>query len=215
MKYIVSAMSIVNNILYADGRKINEVTGGGLFMLGGVMSLDPSVAFVTAAGDDFEKFHGKYFRAHRLGYEGIHRTLPYTHYTDLIYSADGSWTERSIYGDTYMEEHAQDTMVHASWIAELAGDDTAAVYTESGAEEIFWNDASTLRLRLLSTCWKDSKILERSSSLMPIPESVTAILSMMRPPSSRSKSTPMRTKPWLVNLTALFKRFIRTCCRRT
>lgn len=147
MKYIVAAMSIVNNLHYADGREISRVTGGGLFMLGGVLTASPDVAFVTAAGSDFEEYHGEFFRRNGLGTEGVHRTLPFTHYTTVTYSPDGSWHEVSIYGRDYEIQNARNTMIHGSWIAGLCGPDTEAVYTESGAEELFWNREEVAAVR--------------------------------------------------------------------
>ena len=38
-------MSIVNDLHYADGRQVKNVTGGGLFMLGGVLSYTADVGF--------------------------------------------------------------------------------------------------------------------------------------------------------------------------
>ena len=55
MKYVVSAMSIVNDLHYADGRQVKNVTGGGLFMLGGVMTHTGDVGFVTAAASLVEE----------------------------------------------------------------------------------------------------------------------------------------------------------------
>lgn len=138
MEYVVAAMSIVNDLQYADGRLVKQVTGGGLFMLGGVLSLRPDVGFVTAAGPDFEVYHEEFFAGNGLGYEGVHRTLPHTHYTTVRYAADGSWREDSIYGPDYETDNAQNTMIHGDWVAALCGQDTKAVYTESGAEELFW-----------------------------------------------------------------------------
>ncbi len=147
MKYVVSAMSIVNDLVYADGRKVNCVTGGGMFMLAGIMSYTPEVAFVTAAGPDFEKYHGDFFARHGLDTAGVHRTLPHTHYTTLTYAPDASWTEVSVYGADYEIQQAYNTMVHGDWIARLCGPETKAVYTESGAEELFWNRDEVAKVR--------------------------------------------------------------------
>ena len=138
MEYVVSAMSIVNDLCYADGGRVNDVTGGGLFMLEGVLTVKDSVGFVTAAGMDFEEYHGDFFAANGLSTRGVHRTLPHTHYTTVNYMPNGGWTETSIYGHEYEREQAENTMVHGSWIAELCDAKTKAIYTESGAEELFW-----------------------------------------------------------------------------
>ncbi|MBQ8813742.1 MAG: carbohydrate kinase family protein [Lachnospiraceae bacterium] len=147
MKYVVSAMSIVNDLHYADGKEVKRVLGGGLFMLGGIMSYTPEVAFVTAAGPDFEVYHGEFFARHGLSTDGVHRTLPYTHYTTLTYQPDASWTEVSNYGANYEVENAYNTMVHGDWIAPLCDAETKAVYTESGAEELFWNPEEVAKVR--------------------------------------------------------------------
>lgn len=147
MRYVVSAMSIVNDLHYADGREVKQVLGGGLYMLGGIMSYTADVGFVTAAGPDFEQYHGDFFARHGLSTEGVHRTLPYTHYTTLTYSPDASWTEISNYGADYEAQNAYNTMIHGGWIAPLCGPDTKAVYTESGAEELFWNPDEVAKVR--------------------------------------------------------------------
>ena len=147
MDYVVAAMSIVNDLWYADGRRVDRVTGGGLFMLGGVLSLAPSVGFVTAAGPDFEEYHGEFFAQNGLSVEGVHRTLPHTHYTTVRYAADGSWHEESIYGPQYEADNAENTMIHGSWVAALCGPETKAVYTESGSEELFWRPEELAAVR--------------------------------------------------------------------
>ena len=148
MKYVVSAMSIVNDLHYADGRQVKNVTGGGLFMLGGVMTHTGDVGFVTAAGDDFEKYHGDFFARNGLSTAGVHRTLPHTHYTTVSYAPDASWKEISIYGAQYEVDNAYNTMVHGAWVAELCDGDTKAVYTESGAEELFWKADEVAKVRV-------------------------------------------------------------------
>ncbi len=147
MRYVVAAMSIVNDLEYADGRRVEGVTGGGLFMLGGVLSFTPDVGFVTAAGPDFETYHGDFFARNGLHTRGVHRTLPHTHYTTVSYSPDASWKEVSIYGGQYEADNAVSTMIHGDWIAPLCGGDTKAVYTESGSEELFWDPAEVAAVR--------------------------------------------------------------------
>ncbi|MCF0134955.1 MAG: hypothetical protein HUJ69_00865 [Lachnospiraceae bacterium] len=146
MKYVVSAMSIVNDLHYADGKELKQVTGGGLFMLGGVLSAAPEVGFVTSAGYDFEKYHADYFVRHGLSVRGVHRELPHTHYTTVTYNPDGGWKEVSIYGKEYEQQTAAATMVHWDWIAELCSPDTKAIYTESGVEEDFFQNPEEIRL---------------------------------------------------------------------
>ncbi len=146
-RYVVSAMSIVNDLRYADGRQVKNVTGGGLFMLGGVLSCTADVGFVTAAGTDFEEYHGEFFRRNGLGTEGVHRTLPHTHYTTVTYFPDGSWKEVSVYGAQYETDNAYNTMVHGDWVARMCGEHTKAVYTESGSEELFWNPEEVAAVR--------------------------------------------------------------------
>lgn len=147
MEYVVAAMSIVNDLHYTDGRRVRQVTGGGLFMLGGVLSLTPQVGFVTAAGPDFEQYHGEFFAQNGLSLAGVHRTLPYTHYTTVSYAQDGSWHEESIYGPDYEAQNAENTMIHGAWVAALCGPETKAVYTESGAEELFWRPEELAAVR--------------------------------------------------------------------
>ena len=147
MRYVVAAMSIANDLHYADGRTVKNVTGGGLFMLEGVLTHTADVGYVTAAGEDFEKYHGGFFGANGLTTEGVHRTLPHTHYTELNYTPDGGWTEVSIYGPQYEIDNARNTMIHGEWIARLCGPETKAVYTESGAEELFWNPEEVRAVR--------------------------------------------------------------------
>ena len=147
MEYVVAAMSIVNDLQYADGRRVRQVTGGGLFMLGGVLSLSSRVGFVTAAGPDFEQYHGEFFAQNGLGFEGVHRTLPHTHYTTVQYAQDGSWREESIYGPDYETQNAENTMIHGAWVAALCGPETKAVYTESGSEELFWRPEELAAVR--------------------------------------------------------------------
>lgn len=147
MRYVISAMSIVNDLHYADGRQVHCVTGGGLFMLEGVLCYTNDVCYVSAAGTDFETYHSDFFSRNGISTQGVHRTLPHTHYTTVTYAPDASWSEVSNYGATYEADNAYNTMVHGAWIAEFCDADTRAVYTESGAEELFWEKGQVAAVR--------------------------------------------------------------------
>ena len=147
MKYIVAAMTIVNDLHYADGRVIDNVIGGGVYCLGGVKPFYNDVCYVTVSGPDFKQYYGDFFAGNSLSTAGVLRRLPKTHHNIVDYEPDGRWREYSVYGESYYQDTFEATQITGTDMARFCGPDTLGIYTESGLEEVFWSDASLLKMR--------------------------------------------------------------------
>ncbi len=147
MKYIVAAMTIVNDLHYADGRVVDNVIGGGVYCLGGVKPFCDDVCYITVAGPDFEQYYGEYFASNNLSTAGVLRRLPKTHHNIVDYEPDGRWREYSVYGETYNEDTFAATQITGDDMAPFCGPDTLGIYTESGLEEVFWSGEALLKMR--------------------------------------------------------------------
>lgn len=147
MRYIVAAMTIVNDLHYADGTRRDNVPGGGIYCLGGIKPFCDDVGYVTVAGDDFDQYYGDFFARNGYTTRGVLRRLPHTHHNRVQYQADGRWQEFSLYGEEVYQSWAGPTQITGDDIAALAGPGTRGIYTESGLEEAFWHDEELAKMR--------------------------------------------------------------------
>jgi sugar/nucleoside kinase (ribokinase family) len=147
MRYIVAAMTIVNDLHKADGTVIPGVIGGGVYCLGGVKPFCDDVVYVTVAGDDFEDYYGEVF--HKSGYTtaGVYRRLPMTHHNKVVYRPDGRWREFSLMPPAMYEASRRPTQITGADVARFGDENTRGIYTESGLEELFWTDAELGKMR--------------------------------------------------------------------
>lgn len=145
MKYVVSGITITNDVVFADGTESKGHLGGAVFSLGGVKCWQDDVAYVTAAGPDFDEYYGKYFRDNELTLQGVRYTMPKTHYDIVKYFPDGRWYEYSIYSDTYLDDYRPLTMNTAAMIAEVSGPETRGMYIDGSCNHAPWNEFDKLR----------------------------------------------------------------------
>ena len=145
MKYVVSGVTITNDVVFADGTESRGHLGGAVFSLGGVKCWQDDVAYVSAAGPDFDQYYGKYFRDNGLSAAGVRCTLPYTHYDIVKYYPDGRWYEYSIYGETYFADHREAMENTAEMVAAVCGPETKGIYIDSGGERVIWNEFEKIR----------------------------------------------------------------------
>ena len=129
-----------SHYFYEDFENVTE--GYGPFVS---TESDTSHLSETNAPYTFDTIDGRFSLKTRAG--DYFRTLPHTHYTTVTYLPDGSCQEVSVYGTQYEADNACNTMVHGDWVARMCGEDTKAVYTESGSEELFWDPGEVAAVR--------------------------------------------------------------------
>ncbi len=136
MKHIVAGISIVNDIIFADGSSTKNHIGGAIFGVGGILAWESDVLYVTKAGRDFKDYYGKFFDANHLSYDGIYYDLPHTHYNELKYNPDGSgrYIEYSIIEEGYMETYAPQTRLWAHHVADKCTSETISIYLDEHIE---------------------------------------------------------------------------------
>ncbi len=130
MEYIVAGYNMVTDIYYPDGRVIRSSPGGSFYSAAGIKMWRDSLAYVGTAGPDFGEFYGKFYADNAIETH-VKPALPNTLRYDLVYSADGSWTERCTYGEEY-EAMAKDIgRLTPEMFAPLCDENTKGIYLEA------------------------------------------------------------------------------------
>ena len=103
--YIAAGITIFNDIVYADGRRVEGIPGGGIYAWSGIACYTDSVLFSTTGGPDFRELYGRYYEENGISFEGFHQTMPMTHHTRKKPSAKETesmvmWTSVGLPPDT-------------------------------------------------------------------------------------------------------------------
>lgn len=147
MEYIVAGYNMVTDLYYPDGRVIQSSPGGSFYAAAGIKMWRDSLAYVGTAGPDFQEFYGPFFRENAIETH-VEPLLPHTLRYDLVYAADGSWTERCTYGEAY-ESMAKDVgRLTPAMFAPLCGPDTKGIYLEASLSAKIADHLSELRALL-------------------------------------------------------------------
>ncbi|MCR4633860.1 MAG: carbohydrate kinase family protein [Erysipelotrichaceae bacterium] len=145
-RYIAAGISIINDIQYADGSfKEGRLGGCAVFAYDGIAFFTDSVAFVSSGGEDFFDFYGGYFKDNGISPEGISISLPYTHRTLLKYENDGTWKERSLYGDSYFAEQSENCRSSLEKLKPFLDKETKGLYLDSAAQEKIFEEIPEIR----------------------------------------------------------------------
>lgn len=145
MRYIVTAATITNDILYADGSRSNGHLGGVVYVAAGIKPFCDDVLPVTTAGPDFESIYGEFYRRNGYALSGVEYTLPKTRYNYLEYAPEGTWKEYSIYGPEFDSGWEESWSILPEYVVKHMGPETKGVYIESGFSEPIWRRISMLR----------------------------------------------------------------------
>ena len=144
--YIVSGISIVNDIIYADNRRTAGLLGGCcVFAYSGIRLLTEAVLPVTSCGSDFTDYFGDYWKHNRIPSDGVYHSMPFTHHTVLKYNTDGSWKDESIYGKDYFEKQAKNCDVTYEKLFPFLSPSLKGLYLDSNAFERIFNDIERIR----------------------------------------------------------------------
>ena len=145
MTYIISGCTLVDDIIYPDGRSVTGQLGGSIYTLTGIKPYTDDVLFVTTAGPDFEQFYGDYYRRNGLSTAGVQSVLPHTRHNILAYDADGRWRENSKHGFDFELTWGSVALIRAAYITAHASTSTRGIYLESAVREPVWRDLDAIR----------------------------------------------------------------------
>ena len=143
--YLVGGVTITNDITYADGSMTKQQLGGGLFALEGVRLWTDNVLYITNVGPDYEQYYGAWMRANGMSTEGANCCLQHTHYTDLYYRPDGTFTEVSKYSGATFTGNG-DYAVQA-WQIEAVAEGVKGLYLDEHVRAGLWEELLTIRDR--------------------------------------------------------------------
>ena len=147
--YIAAGISIINDIVYEDGKAIDGILGGcGIFAVSGIAQFTDDVILVTSGGPDFFDYYGRYLEENGLSEEGVYITMPHTHHTLLAYEEDGGrWAERSIFGDDYFALQNGNNRTTFEKLAPFLSEETKGLYLDSNAFEGIFGEIRKIRER--------------------------------------------------------------------
>ncbi|WP_130863395.1 carbohydrate kinase family protein [Bacilliculturomica massiliensis] len=130
MEYLVGGYTMLNDIVFADGSSITNQLGGSVFSAAGVKLWRDSVAYIGAAGEDFDRHYGPFFEANGIRTQ-VKKEFPHTLHYVMKYEPDGRWSETCKYGDEYEESAMSKSMLTPEMFAAFCGEDTRGIYLEA------------------------------------------------------------------------------------
>jgi len=145
MEYLATGCTRLNDMIYPDDSKVEGFLGGTLYTVTGIKPFTDSVLLITTAGPDFDHYYGDYFQRNKLSKVGVQFVLPQTEYTILEYDADGRWWEYSKYGDAYMRDWGETTLIKAEYVIKNSSPKTKGIYFESSIRESVWQGLNDIR----------------------------------------------------------------------
>lgn len=112
MKYIANGAVITNRILFTDGRRIDDIMGGGGFYAFTALRLCTKDSMLASGvGVDFDECYGEWFDKNECCRDGLIVKVDRTNYNELKYFPDGRYVEYSIYGEDYERENYPKTVL--------------------------------------------------------------------------------------------------------
>ncbi len=145
MKYIVSGISIVNDIVYTDRPEEKRILGGAIYSASGIKLYTDDIVWVTTGGSDYFDYYGEYFDRNGYDRSAVYMTLPMTHYSRLVYAPDGSWEEFHLGGPDFFDRYLRETSRTPEMLAPFCGADTMGIALDSHADDPFWERVGELR----------------------------------------------------------------------
>ena len=145
-EYLVGGISIINDILYSDGKtKKGNLGGCGIFAYGGIGLFTDKVIMISSGGPDYWDYYGSYFDENLIDKQGIYFDLPYTHLTLLKYEEDGKWSEKSLYGDDYFALQSENNRTSYKKLSPFLSEKTKGLYIDSAAQEKIFEEIVMIR----------------------------------------------------------------------
>lgn len=144
MEYIVAGYNMLNDLNFADGRKIKNELGGSVFSLAGIKLWRDSLAYVGIAGKDFLDYYGEFLLENQIAFY-VEERLSHTLYYVLDYFADGSFRETCLYGEDYEEEAYDNSKYDASFFTQFCNEETKGIYLEASLDTQIVYEFDTLK----------------------------------------------------------------------
>lgn len=144
-RYLVTGSTIVNDMLYPDGRRVNGFLGGSIYTVNGILPYTDDVLYISVAGPDFDLLYGDYFRRNGLSADGVDLRLPKTLYNIVEYSVTGQWHEYSVYGREFEEQLGDNWEVRSEQVVKHGGSGVKGIYFESELGEKVWKGLDAMR----------------------------------------------------------------------
>ncbi len=165
--YIAAGISILNDIVFADGKKTKGHLGGAIFAYTGMALFTDSVLFLSSGGPDYFEYYRPYFRENGMSEEGISITMPHTHYTLLEYAEDGTWHEDSYYGPTYFIEQSENCRVTFEKLRPFLSEETKGIYLDARAGEPIFDEIAKIRQHApnVKILWEPPTVSSKDPSL--------------------------------------------------
>lgn len=92
MKYVCIGVSIVDDIIYADGRRVNGVIGGGgFYAYTGLLMVEPESIYLTGAGPDYPDLFGDWYRRNGASFDGFYSVASESLKQVIAYDAEGNY----------------------------------------------------------------------------------------------------------------------------
>lgn len=144
MEYLVGGYTMLNDIVFADGSSISDQLGGSVFSAAGIKLWRDSVAYIGAAGEDFDRHYGPFFQANGIR-TAVAKRFPHTLHYIMKYEGDGSWREFCKHGDEYEEEAMAKSMLTPGMFAECCDEKTKGIYLEASLNTDIVNHFAELK----------------------------------------------------------------------
>ncbi len=145
MRYLVIGPTIINDIVFADQSRRDQILGGSIFCVAGIRLWCGDCLYLSNVGEDFHRYYGEWMRANSCSTEGLRFNLPHTWYTRLTYGDQGLHSEESIYGPEEEMLLEQLDTIDAGHIAAHCGEDTRGIYVEASESDPLWDSLDLIR----------------------------------------------------------------------
>ena len=98
LKYLVTGAAFIDNIVYADGSRVDKIMGGcGIYAYSGIRIYEDDCAVMLGIGNDFEELYGQWFNDNAISRDGLFVRDEHTAQTVLTYEESGHYTSANIY----------------------------------------------------------------------------------------------------------------------
>ena len=144
MKYVVLSTAVMDELHFADGRRLENVAGGaGIYALAGMKVWADSVQIVTGVGIDYFPAYSEWYTANNLPTDGLLVKDNCTPRTIVRYFEDGERKEIPIFG----LEHYQKIEVTPAQAEPFLGG-AKGVYVFKNTAPDFWPQMLALKQKL-------------------------------------------------------------------
>ena len=141
MKYVVMSTAVVDEIRFADGNCIPNVSGGaGFYAMSGIKLWDDDVILATGIGADYSGIYKNWYEKNNINMSGLIIKDANTPRTIVQYFFDGEREETPRYGEEHYKKMALSEEESAKYFREAKG-----IYIFKNSDEEFWKNILELK----------------------------------------------------------------------